>query len=85
MKAIAPLLFSLAALGGCTVVPVSRPVVYGPPPVVVAPPPVVAVAPPPMVAVAPPVVVAPAPAPVVVVPRPYYGYRVYGWPRGHWH
>ena len=40
-KQFAPLLLTAIALGGCTVVPVSRPVVYGPPPVVtVAPPPV---------------------------------------------
>ena len=45
MKTIAPLLLLAAALGGCTVVPVSRPVVYGPPPVAVypAPAPVVVV------------------------------------------
>jgi pheromone shutdown protein TraB len=34
-----------------------------------------------------PVYVAPAyvaPAPVYVVPAPTYGYRGYGWHRGHW-
>lgn len=69
-KKIAPLLLIAIALGGCTVVPVSRPVVYGPPPVVT---------------VAPPVAVYPAPPPVVVVPaRPYYGGHGYYGRRGHW-
>lgn len=45
MKTIAPLLLIAAALGGCTVVPVGRPVVYAPAPVAVYPaaPPVVVV------------------------------------------
>lgn len=44
MKTIAPLLL-IAALGGCTVVPVGPPVVYGPSPgaVYAAPPPVLVV------------------------------------------
>jgi hypothetical protein len=46
MKIIAPLLIAAATLGGCAVVPVGRPVVYGAPPMAVypaAPPPVVVV------------------------------------------
>jgi hypothetical protein len=45
MKIIAPMLVVAATLGGCAVVPVGRPVAYGPPMAVypAAPPPVVVV------------------------------------------
>lgn len=75
MKTVPAFAAIALVLGGCTVVPVSRPVVVGPPVVAVAPP-MVAVGPPPGAVMI-------TPAPVIVAPRPYYGYRPY-W-RRHWH
>ena len=68
MKTLALSLALAAIVGGCTVVPIGRPVVIGPP----------------VVLAGPPVVYVPAPAVVVAPPRPAYGYGVRSrWQRGY--
>ena len=68
MKSLVLSLALAAIVGGCTVVPIGRPVVMGPP----------------VVVAAPPVVYVPAPAVVVAPPRPAYGHGGYGrWQRAY--
>ena len=68
MKSLSLSLALAAIVGGCTVVPVGRPVVMGPP----------------VMVAAPPVVYVPAPAVIVAPSRPDYGYGVRSrWQRGY--